>query len=526
VTLVHLQLTNLFSKEQAEVRRSLPSLLFPYHQPLRDLTFFITPEFIKWFDEDSDFMPQTLDHIHANWSASKYKLSNRSLPEGHQNVHQLRVAVVDRLPFPNGNSSGCPGISLSITPWKGARGRKDRAAKISSLENPEAVPLISARLAALDNRSEGRYLRVVLRPANTLFVNGLRSTMFEERWVCNNEMVSGPRFSRHTARQYVSRMSLNHTSQGSSLRLPLYKLTDSKEISTCMGNVISKLAGNQDAEPTSASLELEQQVAAFMKSKNTTSGTLSVFALIIPKSRPQTDSLRGQALYAESLGHHQGTEADEVVPERLRTLDSIRLAISKGAHVHKVTSGGGGWGKKQGLLSLEPAMDFGEEGPDTGSPQLLKETEESSAEMPLWDPHSPEVAQPGDRIEFYGIFLSQEEETALIRKETLNTALKAPDAKYWHSRTWAQEDVSNVIWGVISPQDSNVASTISALGNKLIIIPHQFGMLSESGMVLQKMQNKIERQGMGQFAFNGVRITNMTRIDVPHALVTYSVQNE
>ncbi len=450
-------------------------------------------------------------------------LSSIGLAKDYQHVLQSRVVVVDRLPFPEGNSSGCPGISLAVTTWAGKWLSASRMARMSAeADQKTKVPQICVKLNLLNMHGELKNLRVLLRPANTLFVNGLQSTMFVDRWGFNNEAGSGPKFVRQGAREHVQRVTVNHLFQNPSLTVPLQRLTRTREISMSMGNVISKLVGTGDSKPTSASLELEEKVSAFMKNKSTTNGTLAVFALILPKQRHQTEPIEAPDVPPEIFGYPKSAASDSATSEKQEILDSIRLAISKGAHLHKVTSGGGGWGKKQGLLSLEPAMDIGGEELGGTSVQDFENFEGRLGESGhCWGKDTPETARPGDMVEFYGTFWSKDEEKALVRKESLKTALKMPDTKLWDARTWANKDVANIVLGVIPPQDSNSAITISTLGDKLVTVPHHFGMLSENGMGFQRVDDKARRDSTA----SDMRISNITRIDVPHTVLRYSVPN-
>jgi hypothetical protein len=517
------------NQDQADVIRSLPSLFFPFQRSLRTLTFLVTPEFLHWFDEGNGFVQNALEHVYQDWSTSMQEQSNPGLSKEYKHIVESRVAVVDRIPFPEGKSAGYPGISLALEPkrdtWPSARsclmrGSADPAASTEG-------PLISVNMSLPEKHGEDRRSRILLRPANTLFINGLRSTMFVERWELTGETTNGRKVLRQGARQYVDHVMFSHAFQSSSLKLPLRKLTEKGEISMCMGNVISKLVGNRDSDPISASHELEGNVSAFMKSRSATSGILAVFALIIPKPGARGEIILRQAMSTKLFGYGTRAGVDDVTSEDQRTLDSIRLAISNGAHLHRVTSGGGGWGKKKGLLSLEPAMGFANEESGVTSRSASEDLDDKTGETgPFWATNSAaEIARPGDMIEFYGIFLSKKEEQALTRKESLLTALKVPDTRQWQNRTWAKEELSNIVLGVIPPQDSHNPGTVSTLGNELITIPHQFGMLSENGVVLQTVDQEIDKTAPARFTAVDKRTTNITKIDAPHTVLTYSVLN-
>ena len=471
-------------------------------------------------------MQKALAHMHEEWSACIH--STNAPHEGYRHTIQSRVAVVDRIPFPDGNSSGCAGISVAISLWSG-RWLTESGLPIhftSDGKGSSEIPQLSIKLPFPHKKGEKKNMRILLQPANTIFLNGLQSTMFMESWVLDDKVDSGPTFSRHTARKHVYRFTTNHLSEGSTLTVPLKRLTETREISMCMGNIISKLVSKSEAESTSASLELEEKVSAFMRSKDATGGTLSVYALIIPKASDHKIHKEGPVVPTEFLGYHKSVESIETVDEKQEILDSIRLAISKGAHLHKVTGGGGGWGQKQGLLSLEPAVDFDNEGSGFSSMQAFDNVKNRlDKDGPIWGQNTPAIAHPGDLVEFYGIFLSDKKEEALIRKESLRTALKVSDVQKWSAQEWANQEASSVVWGVIPPQDSNSASSFPPFEKILVAVPNHFGMLSEKGMVLQRLDHEIDKQAPGPSAATSVRVSSIGRIDVPHTLLTYSIPN-
>lgn len=526
VALWSILLTRFLQQEQAKVIESLPTLLFPSHQTLRRLTFLITPEFMPWFDEGSDFTQRVLAHLHSNWAAFVHQLRRHS--ETYQHIIQSRVAVVDRIPFPDGTGSGCAGIALALTRSNGIWSTKADVTKSSSEgDGLSENPLISVTLPFPQKPSKRMKVRVLLRPANTLFVNGLRSTMFRESWVWKDEALGERHFLRHDPREYLDRMTIAHVPRRSSLTVPLQRLTERREISMCVGNIISKLVGMSVAESTSASLELEEKVSALMKSKEGTSGTLNVFALITPKIGAGGENKKDSVMPARILGYgERANAADEAAAKEQENLDYIRSAISKGAHLHRVVSGGGGWGKKQGLLSLEPAISFKSEKSDVSPLQVAERLDESlETDGAILDRQGLEVASPGDMIEFYATFWSKEEEEVLLRQQSFKAAENATSTRPADSKTWTEDAQSHITWGTIPPQDSNGASIVPEFGNHLITRLHHFGMLSEGGMALQKVENDTEHQGDREAAEEGMQ-TDITRIDVPHTRLAYSVPNE
>ncbi|KAG0635894.1 hypothetical protein HOY80DRAFT_1011594 [Tuber brumale] len=107
-------------------------------------------------------------------------------------------------------------------------------------------------------------------------------------------------------------------------RLPLKQLTFPRRIEAGMGNIL-KQTSSETGAPQGASRELEKAVLDYISSPSTPSLSrrLSIFARLTPHS---------------SVAHEN-------------------LFMAPGARIHRVLSGGGGWGSKAGLLSLDPQSE-------------------------------------------------------------------------------------------------------------------------------------------------------------------------
>jgi hypothetical protein len=102
-----------------------------------------------------------------------------------------------------------------------------------------------------------------------------------------------------------------------------------------MGNVLAEI--EIDGKSVPASQELEETVTKHVASEPG-GGPVLVYALIRPPGmRPATEQAKKAAVRRSNY--------------------RILSAIWRGARLHKVTGGGGGWGKKKGLLSLDTAVD-------------------------------------------------------------------------------------------------------------------------------------------------------------------------
>ncbi|KAL2270118.1 hypothetical protein VTJ83DRAFT_2302 [Remersonia thermophila] len=144
----------------------------------------------------------------------------------------------------------------------------------------------------------------------------------------------------------------------STLRVPLVPLTQPHRIHQSLGNILSRLRAHPAAEPTPASEELERAIPRLLDLRASNGlrhagGPLGVWALVIPDKQPGAAGPRGPVAKLPALS------LDEYSPEKERQLAAqtamrMRGMLSRGCRLHRVLSGGGGWGSKRGLLSLDP----------------------------------------------------------------------------------------------------------------------------------------------------------------------------
>ena len=192
------------------------------------------------------------------------------------------------------------------------------------------------------NSTNKSFIRHVTLPvANTIFVNGQRTTLFEDSWevkLSSTEKADINYLHRKTLDSFRINLSCSADEVAAGGSAPLQALTEPRLVLGSMGNVLSQIEVNGEAIP--ASQELEKAVSAYIKSNPTSTdqGPLLVYALVRTSLQPYTNS--------------SSTEKSSIRPSR------VLEALWQGAKLFKVSGGGGGWGKRQGLLSLEPAVDF------------------------------------------------------------------------------------------------------------------------------------------------------------------------
>jgi hypothetical protein len=215
-----------------------------------------------------------------------------------------------------------------------------------------------------EHGAEGSLRRDTLRLplANTVFQTASPSTMVLSEWKNDSigedlKMTSKTKVSHHGIR-LLNRTSAKETVP--TLNIPLIPLTVPRVVEGCMGNIVRRLVG-PEGESMQASAELENVVPRFFRSRGQPAQATAAWALVIPQELKDTINARTEELLS---GLPIGTAAVEGTKEepweRLWRSDPpvwntlVSKTLAEGARLHRVLSGGGGWGKKAGLLSLDP----------------------------------------------------------------------------------------------------------------------------------------------------------------------------
>lgn len=332
--------------------------------------------------------------------------------------------------------------------------------------------------------------------ANTLFQNGKRFTMYKDFWevkfdYTHHEWAIERRSHEDgLGRREQSHLTIGAIQRSSTKRIPLTSLTMPRQVISAYGNVISRLSEESETKDGfPASSELETSVPAFIRHRNVQPGVqVQVFALVTPKDRRSSAQLPPEACFWE-----------------------------RGSRLHRVTSGGGGWGQKAGLLSLDPAVSLypqmssahnifpsGAHGAyETSSydmsisnPQDMTASELQNTSGPISREtnkvNSHEVSElsqagtiaVGDEVQFFAAIKpesSDAERERILRKgyvaarDTLRVQSAPPRAK-------------DIVLGTITPRDHPQHDHIPLLGHvanaqgHLAVFPGFFGMLTEKSM--------------------------------------------
>jgi hypothetical protein len=377
---------------------------------------------------------------------------------------RTRSAIVDRLPSDTGinlravtSNRGSEGISVLTSGSGMCLLAADRLQHGTSPRNSH-VRFVTA-MGDLDRRV------TALPVANTMFRNGHMSTIFEDTWEAVSDSNKEIRF-RRSSRASLNSFDVAITKPSKSscfVGIPMRPLTRPREVVSIIGNIIRELKCDETGNTVPASTDLEAAVPRFLQSpllSETAKKSFSVFALITCKD-----------FYAQA---GSGPKLKNIVsPFGKRVLlDSL---FNGRARLHRVTGGGGGWGNKKGLLSLEPGIDIFADERDKVS-TLPPEGEDYDFQK------SSALVSPGDNVQFFATFPGQQEDRVNLFRLEDETARTEAWRRYSPSRP-------QVVIGTSPPNEeySAAVNNTSSTTDKLIFANNFFGMLSEAGACLGTM---------------------------------------
>ncbi|OAL44612.1 hypothetical protein IQ07DRAFT_521787 [Pyrenochaeta sp. DS3sAY3a] len=486
--------------------------------------FLVTPSFAQWLGNDGVFVQKALSAVYSTWLK---ELGEGVMPSTLE--VDVLCAVVDKLPSgraPNPNNtledevfarstqppvseSGFEGIAYVTLP---------SAASVSS-----AAP-VSPDKGAIDfiipehTETPGGPRDILRLPlANTIFQTGTPRTMILSKWKLSQseqteetkqpmELISKTDISHHGIR--ITRHDPTMSSVTSALSLPLIPLTHGRQVNGCMGNIIRQVVGPEKAIVT-ASSELEEVVPRFFKSRGEPVQATTVWALVVPRQLQARLSGRTVKMLKKYVKKNEKGQDDEnKLWERLWQHDPphwyhlASKALLQGARLHRVLSGGGGWGKKAGLLALDPV-------PMTRIDRRISESSSRNSAIASEDPEDlasalAPVVQEGDYIQF---FISP-----------VPASASGVDPSIERQKLAARPQDKTCGWeiGTIpSTADSMPGGSwqhAPSAANHISVFQNNFGALSEGGLTFTR-RFQLRNQGKAkQVLFEGV---GTTTIDVP-----------
>ena len=405
-----------------------------------------------------------------------------------QQFHVL-AAVVDKIPYSRYHGNDKQLYHTSTSEFEGYEGTRDgvEGIAVAALESESAAadlwstreelkeqdtmtiqqrctisfsfPPVPApfRTRADYSRSQPLGSRTLQLPvANTLFQNGRTSTMFAQRWVVQKDYQIAPEAARTWLSYQTIHMGNLFPSQDMSLgqffHSYLTQITPTRVVAAAIGNIVRRInAKNAEVETVFASEELERAISKGIASAKFPAQQAEVWALV--RDRKYT--------FLDSMNEVQDHVINNV----------LQRGIFSGCRLHKVLSGGGGWGEKRGLLALDPDSDYGVIQQAWDQP-----SEDGSGIDAEKDQGLGDVVKPGDTITFY------------IYKSPSSSE---PAVESSHSQVITHNSsLPLMMFGSLPSTLDNIPSTYTNTKATTkqpdhVLMTNYFGMLSEQGMSLK-----------------------------------------
>ncbi|KOS19495.1 hypothetical protein ESCO_000780 [Escovopsis weberi] len=195
---------------------------------------------------------------------------------------------------------------------------------------------------------------VTLPLAKTPFLNSRPSTLLTSLYDLSGGRPSLAHLADKRSQKiaWSTRQGLNKVSD-LGLFAPLVPLTAPRAVTESFGNIVRRISAGSESVPASTELELAVNT---LHEKGVLSeygpGPVSVWAVVTPNGQ-ESDAV---ADWLRTAPDPIRPVRDTTYIEELTTNTAIHLSklYSLGGRFYKILSGGGGWGAKKGLLSLDP----------------------------------------------------------------------------------------------------------------------------------------------------------------------------
>ncbi|CAK7207800.1 hypothetical protein SEUCBS139899_010614 [Sporothrix eucalyptigena] len=346
----------------------------PQAQPDNAAVVLASPDFATWLDDEA-FLAALLQHLPLSHPDSS----------GSDGTSVL-CAVVAALAAPQ--ASGTTGQALPVSGlsiaygcadvllpglWHGEGNREtlrsSRGSIGSDLDRDAAITVEVPPLAGT-SKAGNAAMRVTLPLSNTIFQNGRRSTLLASLWKhggLDGSLTRQSVESRERQLVVVPPSTAASAEGNTQVSVPLFALSEPLEIASGLGNIVRQVFDVETGKPIPAARELESAIPALLAARRRSTpgledGALAVWGLVIPeKAMPVYKQLRAKLQNErETSLHALASDADHslAAEQQAATQTSAHFTalLAAGCRLHRILSGGGGWGLKQGLLSLDPQM--------------------------------------------------------------------------------------------------------------------------------------------------------------------------
>ncbi|KAK8055252.1 hypothetical protein PG993_000479, partial [Apiospora rasikravindrae] len=442
-----------------------------------------SPELASW-SEDQGFMSQLLGTLQQERQQGDAP-DTSAAGESHTDV---LFGVVDGIADPYRlHSKPHQGLSIiyggtaSLLPslWEQGKivgkGYPDRAS---------AVQFTAHEVDAIDGQEVP--VPVTLPLANTLFQNGRRSTLFASRW--------SPASSSATAAAHHSPMELKRLEEkshqeiaclrgleGLPVRIPLMPLAPPRKIVAGLGNIVRQVEVDGVVSPASKELEaliprlFEKRAAAWLAGDASTGQApppMGVWAWVMPAWT--VDKMRYDTAFKTYSGNQDAeewrldVEAREIYGELL-VAECRMHKICKSIQIFML-SGGGGWGAKQGLLSLDPETTYA--APEQDDIDVFIKAFEERNNLASQSSSSDGIVTPGSYI----MFCAEPDRSGDIPSSSVDPA---------------SDLVSSRLTLTVAPKDEDLLPSSQGGVNvtegktEVNVVPGHFGAASSTGLYLK-----------------------------------------
>lgn len=457
------------------------------HIPL--VVLLVTPSRFDLLKDENTFIPRLLALLFSN-------------PKAARGFHVL-VTVVDKIPLPTESKrligyqhfQGCEGISLligkseEIAPDLELAQDRVGERETTTIQQPGVLSFLFKPSAAMlshatENKSGFTLFELKVPVANTIFHNGQTSTLYAGRWISSDSATGFSCVRKVSLSQqtlHVGRLFPHASYPQFHLYPNLIPIGPPRIIAAAMGNIIRQVYAGSGSNPevaVPASKELEEAVSQHLKTGKDPTRKLDIWALVTPRECSVT-TLQAQTKFPNMISNF----------------------ILNGSRLHKVMSGGGGWGIKKGLLALDPDSDY-------NCPE--HEMQMGFGEDPIEDLAGSQiyrdVVKPGDIVSF---FTPRRLEFPPGNPRKLQDDWDSVSVRGGHSTVFGTLPSS-----MDAMPNSPLASGQTGLPFDHLLIQNHFGILSEHGMSINIHNDCFDDSG--KFGAENPRVVVRTKLDAPY----------
>jgi hypothetical protein len=414
-------------------------------------------------------------------------------------------AIVDRLPAGSDRPEGSEGMAYMLFRGPPTPNAEDYTLFQESAQKPGALTFRMPMVLS-DRAAPVMDYELQLPLSQTVFTTSLVSTLIHRKYGLHLEdnslrLVSEQKLESQTVQLpgMPERHAINITT------MPLVPLTPFRKINYVMGNIIRKLSSQDSQAPKDlshdkenepgfaeiendmpASQELEASVSRYFETLDLQPETVSVWALVTPRTvklplrYPLIQWLCiDRVLDADEQAITEAWDArsDAATSMARGTANAIRHLIPQGGRLIKVLSGGGGWGKKAGLLSLDPDVQY--------STRELRQDDGWKFDFDGVD-DGTEAATEAQKKQALGQIVKEGENIMFLLAPKLENVPSQPPelSSKPHLKTATKQ--FDFTFGAIPSSIDMIPQQPAPDANAAVIqhYPDHFGMLSEGGMAV------------------------------------------